>query len=277
MLTPVLMWGADGTDDLIAKVSMVRDVRSTEEYSEEGLQIQLDVTGERLQGAKAFRFVIDNAKDDLGTDLLKKGEPAEEEFTELDEYNFQDGHAGITISLKNPLRKAEYVKGLSGTLRLFNPKNDDDAVMLVKSVGEETGSPIKSDKLAKVGVELTILTKEQYEGKDNKKETGDDQKGEEDPGAGLSNAFGSMFGMSDGIDEDSVILKIKDPNSKVIGIEFLDPDGKEMEEKSLMTMNEIRIYGFESKPLAGTEMRVYLLTDKAVTGMPLKLEDIALP
>lgn len=272
---------AQGIDDLRANIGEVKDTRTTGQFFG-GLEIELNVICANLNDAKAFRFAVTSARDDQGTDLVKKEEDSfnSNEFTELDEYNLDNGQAKLTVNLRNPLRKAMYVKELTGDLEMFIPKYDEEAVLTFNKFQEQSGAPLKSEKLDKAGIAITVMTKEQYDKAaqaDETKESKPEENVGEALGKAFSEAFSSMFGMMGTVSEGSIILNIKDTESRLMGIVFIGADGAIINSMGRTTMGETSVYDFETPLPPDAGIRFFLSTEKALIKLPLQLKDIALP
>lgn len=269
---------AQDAPDIRANVGEVKDTRTTGQFFA-GLEIELNVMSDSLNEARAMRFSVSSAKDDQGTDLIKKEDDDfdSNEFEELDSFNLDNGQAKLKVELRNPLRKAMYVKELAGTLELFVPKNDENATVSIKKFSEQTGSPLKSDKLASAKAEVTILTKEQYEkASAEKKEEPSEDVGEA-LGEAFSEAFSSMFNMMGSVGDNSVILRVNDPEAAILSTEFYDASGEQIDSYGRTTMGDTSVYDFEQPLPADAEVRLFLRTEKSIIKLPLQMKDIALP
>lgn len=269
---------AQDTPDIRANVGEVKDTRTTGQFFA-GLEIELNVMSDSLADARAMRFSVSSAKDDQGTDLIKKDDDGfdSNEFEELDSFNLDNGRAQLKVELKNPLRKALYVKELTGTLELFVPKNDENATVFIKKFSEQTGSPLKSQKLANVKTEVTILTKEEYEKANAEKEAEPSENMGDALGEAFSEAFSSMFNMIGSVGENSVILRVSDPEEAILSTEFYDAAGEQIDSYGRTTMGDTSVYDFEQPLPADAEVRLYLRTEKSIVKLPLQMKDIALP
>ena len=69
----------------------------------------------------------------------------------------------ITLTLKNPARKATIIKKLSGELQLFMPNRDPAATVLVPHLGKSVGKPIAHPALEAARISVIMLTKKEYD------------------------------------------------------------------------------------------------------------------
>ncbi|MDH5202784.1 MAG: hypothetical protein OEZ31_05810 [Nitrospirota bacterium] len=270
-----LIAGVVYASDIRVSVSEVRDTRTTGHFS--GMEIKLKVMGDIISDAKGLKLKITKAIDDTDRDLLKD-DRGKEDFTKPDEYNI--GQAEVEVKLKNPSRKAITIKELIGEMSMFIPKNDPDATATINNFMTQTGKPLSDTALKEAQVEVTILTKSQYdEIKEMKKKEAKEKEGDlaKEFGEAMVQAFSSLFGSMMEVGENSVILNIKDPESKIVAIEFIDESGKKINNISSMKMGDVRVFEFEKPMTQKARMAIFMVTPKSLIKTPLKLADIALP
>jgi hypothetical protein len=144
----------------------------------------------------------------------------------------------------------------------------------------QTGKILSDATLKASGVEVTVLTKAQYEqfkaakAKEVKEKEGDLAK---EFGAAMVQVFSSLFGGMMEIGENSVILQIKDPESKVAAIEFMDKNGKRIKNMGSMRMGNVAVFELEQPMPQDAQMTLFIITAKSLITTPMKLTDIALP
>jgi hypothetical protein len=186
------------------------------------------------------------------------------------------GSTEVTLNLKNPARRATVVKELTGELLVFCPGEDPASTVTVTNLATKSKLTVSHPSLASNQVAVAVLTQEQYEKESKAAEKAG--AGMEQVGDGIAKAFSGMFGgMMGGPAENRLMLQVKDPQSKVIRIEFVDAAGEAIDTQSQMSMNELRFYDFE-KPLPATaKMLIYVASPRSLLRVPFKLADIALP
>lgn len=261
--------------DIRVSVSEVRDTRSTGHFSY--MELKLKVMGDIISDAKGLKLKITKAIDDTGRNLLKD-EEGKTDFTKPDEYNV--GQAEVDVKLKNPARKATVIKELSAEMSMFVPKNDPSAVATINNFMTQTGKTLSDTTLKAAQLEVTVLTKSQYdEIKEKQKKEVKEKEGAlaKEFGEAMVQALSSLFGGMMEIGENSVILNIKDPESKVVAIEFMDENKKNIKNISSMKMGEVRVFEFEKPMPLNAQMTIFIVTSKSLLKTPLKLTDIALP
>lgn len=268
-----LAYGADVT----FTATEVKDSRTTGQFFA-GLELKLKAIGDSLADAKGIKVIVTKAVDDTGRDLLKKDESRNEEFSKTDENN--SGQAEIEIRLKNPSRKASLIKELSGNFTIFTPKKDPKATATIDSFMKYAGKPVDSATLKESGVALTIMTKKQFdEFKEQQKKEMKEKEGEmvKELGDAMTKALGSLFGSMMEIGENSVILDVTDPQSRVIDIEFLDSAGTVIRKTSTMKTGSTLVYEFEQPMPQHAALKIFIITPLSELKSEFKMSDIALP
>jgi len=255
----------------------VEDKRTTGDSFFGGLEVKLKLLGDDLADAQSIRTVVKTAVDDTGRDLVD----AKKEKGEFEKIRSSGQSTTVTLRLKNPARKATAIKELSGETELFVPKNDPDSIVKVEDFQKSGGSPIVSPALAAAGIEVTTYNKDQIDAAKAKKEK--EKKDKKDPNANLNDAmaeaFGGIFGMRGG--PNDITLQIKDPNKKLVDIEFQDANGKTIETNGSSSWGdgdkEMKTCDFRSALPAGTRLVIYLSTPKSMVSTPFSLKDVFLP
>ncbi|MBI5100348.1 MAG: hypothetical protein HZC48_07370 [Nitrospirae bacterium] len=275
MLT--LIASSVSAEDVKVSVSEVRDSRTTGQFFA-GLEIKLKAMGDNIADARGIRMNVTKAIDDTGRDLLKKDSDKRTEFTKPDENN--SGQAEIEIKLKNPSRKAASVSELSGEIVIFAPKKDPNATAEIAAFMTMAGKPVENSALKNAHVEIAIMTKKQFDDfKEKQKKEVKAKEGEiiRELGEAMAKALGALFeGMME-IGENSVILNIADPDSKVIELEFLDAGGGAIKSFSTMKTGDIRVYEFDKPMPPDARLRIFMMTPKSLMKTGFKLTDITLP
>lgn len=281
-----------GPDKVGVLVGEIKDSRTTGSFFA-GLEVELKIMGDALVDAKAMRLSVDATVDDTGRNLI--GEKTEKpEFKEID----LSGKTAATakVELKNPVRQATAIQELSGSVELFIPRRDGESVVMVTNLSRNLGVPISAASLKAAGIELVIWNKNQFEARKKAEEqklkkelavkpkkAGEDES--EDPGealaAGLQKMFGSLFSGFARMEENSLAFQVTDPQSRLVGIEFVDERGKPIGNNGRMTMGggkeKTSIYEFSEKLPDAARVRIYILTSKATIKVPFKLTNVPLP
>lgn len=269
----------------------VKDTRRTDGFFNK-LEVDLKISGEALTGAKGIRVLVTKAVDETGKNLIDQKE-AETDFKEIDS---SDKETKISVEMKNPERRANTVQEISGTAEIFAPARDPKAAITLVSFQRDIGKPIINAALKAAGIELTVWNKmifdarkkaeedklkKEIEAKTKKADKSGDLSDAVDLlGQGLMAIFGSMFSSFASMDENDVAVSVKDPQSKLVTIEFEDAAGKKIERGGRTTIGgdpKTMIYGFKDKLPSTARIKLYVLTPRAVMTTPFKLTNVPLP
>ena len=118
------------------------------------------------------------------------------------------------------------------------------------------------------------LTKQSYEAK--KKELEDQKKASGGGADKLGDAFGELFkgmfgGMMSSSSKSAVQMYIKDPEKRVISLEFQDAQGKPLKTQSRWSSGEFQQTEFASAPPADTQLTIQLAVPEAVKTFPVRI------
>ncbi len=177
-----------------ASVGEVTDTRSTGSFFSE-CKVELKFTGDAAADAGTVREVqITEALDELGRDL--KPSTAEDAAVRSFGTSRSGGTLKTEVKLKNPSRNATTIRVLKGQVELFNPTEENGAIIRIKDVLKHPAEPIQNPALSRYGILLMYLTKEAYDAK--KKELA--AANSNAAGNQLGEAFGDLFkGMFSGM------------------------------------------------------------------------------
>jgi len=261
--------------DVRMSVSDVTDNRSTGHFSQ--LEVKLKIMGDAVSDSKGVRVRITGATDDTGRNLLKEKDDGDD-FTQVGDQGF--GQPEVAVKLKNPARKATVIKELTGEVSLFMPKKDPNATAVIDGFMTKGGKPLEHKALKASQVGVTILTRADFEEMREKRKRDMKEGGGEaakELGQALAGVFGMLFEGMMQVGENSVILGVDDPQSKVTAIEFLDKNGKRISSQSSMRMNDVRTYEFEKPMPADARLMIHMVTPASLVKEEVKLRDIPLP
>lgn len=273
----------------------VNETRRNDGFSS-SLQVELKVVGDILKDAKGIRVTVEKAVDETGKNLLEE-KKTEKDFKEIRLQG--ENSTKLSLALKLSERKASVIRELSGYLEIFLPTKDAKSVITVANIMKGAGKPLTDAALKAAGLEVTIWTKEQYEARKRaeeerlrKEQEEKRKKGGTEPMQelgelmveGLGKIFGGMFGGFDELSDTSIVLTIKDPNAKLLSIEFEDAKGKPLKtSRSSSTGSfsnpEMRtsVFDLDEKLPDTGRIKFAILTTAAVSKVPFKLTNIALP
>ncbi|MFY9573437.1 MAG: hypothetical protein WAV20_18720 [Blastocatellia bacterium] len=258
-----------------------------------GLQVELKVVGDVLKDSKGIRVTVEKAVDETGKNLIDE-KRVEKDFKEI---NLQgDNNTKLNLELKLSERKATVIREISGYLEIFLPTKDPKSVITVANVMKSAGKPLSNSALKTSGLEVTVWTREQYEVRkkeeeerirkeqEEKRKRGGAQPMEELGElmvAGLTKIFGGMFGGFDELSENSIVFTIKDPNAKLLDVEFEDEKGKPIKSSSSRSSGDqdskTRVFDLDEKLSDTARVKFALLTAASISRVPFKLINVALP
>jgi len=281
VMTLVTMSSAQ-TADIRVQVGDVKDSRTTGKFFAE-CEIELKLMGDDLEGVKGLRCNVTKAEDDTGRNLLKDKKDRESGFSDVNDNS--PNQAEVKIELKNPSRKAATVKELSGEIDLYRPGKDPASVITVTNIVGRSKIVLSHPSLTAAQIQMSLLTKKQHdadvqaEAKAAEAKKAAAKKGDmgDEMAEGMAKAFSGMFGGGMMGGENSMVIRFKDPQSKIVKIKFLDAKGKEIDNDGMWYSGDIRCYDFSQPLPKGAYLRVNVATPKATVKVPLMLKAIALP
>jgi hypothetical protein len=259
-----------------ASVGDVTDNRTTGSFSSD-CKLELKFTGDVASDAATVRQVrVTKAIDDLGRDLNRSD--SEDSFHSSFNSSQRNGVLKTELRLRNPSRNAGTIKLVNGEVELFSPTAANGGMLTIKDILKHPAEPVQNAALKKYGVEVIYLTKESYEAK--KKQIQAQQKTDAD--GKLGEAFGELFkgmfgGMMSTDAKNSVKLYVKDPEKRVVDVEFQDASGKALKTGSSWSMGELRQIEFKSAPPVDSQLLIHLATPEALQTFAFKVENIPLP
>jgi hypothetical protein len=253
----------------------IKDSRTTGQFFN-GMEVELKLVGDEMADAKAIRTKVATAIDSTGRELLDPSK-IEKDFQALDRFGGMSDNK-VTLKLNNPARKAESMKELRGTIELFVPKNDPQATIGLKGFKSISGKPIDAPALKAAGIELTLLTAAQAAGQqkqDTEKKIAEMRaQGMSEEMIQMASSFASGFG---GSDENGITIQLKDPNSKLVSIDFLTAAGEKIDSNGSMTSGGTVVKYFNQPIPDDAQVMVYVISPKALVNVPIQLSNITLP
>jgi hypothetical protein len=257
------------------KLGDIQDSRTTGQFFA-GLKIDMDLVGDDVADAKRLRVQPLSAVDDTGRDLIDP-----EKLNNIDYEEVEKGSGSshrVSLEFKNPARKATTIKELKGRIELFVPKNDPSAIAIFDNLKNAYGRPLDSEVLKQNGIEFIAVDKAAYSA-DQKKQT--DQAAAKAKAEGASDEQIKMMtelaADFDSVDENSLVLRVKDPNHKLIGFELRRANGEKIHLSSTMTTQDHKTVSFDDPVPADGRLVLYVGTAKAVVAKDFSFNDVALP
>lgn len=262
--------------DIHCSVGDIEYIRPTGQFSGR-LKVEIKLTGGELETAGKIRANITQAVDDTGLDLIKKEKfSGEDDFRDPGKNNA--GENKIDVELMKPSMKATAIKELSGEIELYCPGKDPEATIKVEQFMKNVGKPIDNPSLRRLQVELTVSDKKTCEEFAKKEAAAKRKAAESNVGKQLALAVTNLFDTMSGVfSKNPVIIKLKDPQSKIIGLRFYSASGQKIGRSSWSSSGDIQTYSFNDPMPADAAMVIMLKTDKAIRKIPVKFTDIPLP
>jgi hypothetical protein len=257
-----------------ASVGDVADNRTTGSFNAE-CKLELKFTGDAATDAASVRQVrVKKAIDELGRDLTRDNSDSSPGFGSSQ----RNGVLKTELRLRNPSRNATVIKLVEGEVEFFNPTLANGGILIIKDILKHPAEPVENVTLKKYGVEVMYLTKESYEAK--KKQIEEQQKNA--AGGAIGQAFGELFkgmfnGMMSSDTKNSLKLYTKDPEKRVVEVEFQDASGKSLKSGSSWSSGEMRQIELKAAPPADAQLMIHLATPEALQTFPFKVENIPLP
>ncbi len=216
----------------------VTDSRYSGGHQRGSLALKVKVRGDGMEGVKALRFHLSDARDDLGNALL----PEEEKPPEFRDVRGEA--AQEQLSFRNPAREASVFR-VTGRLELFIPSRDPNAVVKVSRALATPGRPLASPGLKAAGVRVIVL-----------------------PRTGMPGNTVSLKGRTADIRRIHTIRILRSDGREIpVGSRGWLSDGEE----TLMTLEAA-----EAVP-KNAALVFTLLTEKARAEVPFDLKEIPLP
>jgi hypothetical protein len=226
------------------------------------------------------RVIIDQAKDDVGVTLWQEhvpmlqqiavGRTSEAEMRGLPKAAFE-----AVLTRASP--QAKTLTAISGRVELVVSDFDPDSVVVVKDIDAKFGSTIESKALQAANVSIAISNRGTADGVANQLAAQNEAKYGET--ARLTNRH--MF--PTGYEAGDVALAMSDPDGRFLNVEFRDAAGQSLRynhngwshSSSGPTRFDVYRLGAEVPP--GTQMVVWLRTQRSFLIVPLKAANVPLP
>ena len=245
--TPILA----ATKPVEVNVRQVNDRRSSGSFAQ--LMIHLELPKVPSTDVAGSRVLVKTAVDETGRDLTDAN---------AEEPRLESGMGGgdatqpavVSITLKNPDRKATKLKEVRGEIELFMPAKDPNSVAEVPKFLSFAGKNVTHKALKANGIEIALFNAAQVEAE--KKRRGD-----------------SYFS----VEESDLLARIKDPNKRIQDISYVDSKGEA--QRVIMRDDEgVTILStWSGPPQPDWKLRVSMKTPKNLVRYPFAVTDVPLP
>jgi len=250
-----------------------------------GMSIELRLSGAGLADVKALRPRVKSAKDDRGAALYK---PKDDKVPDFEEFS-PDRRPGPRVNLSSPGRDASSVE-VAGELELFIPARDPNTKQKFEKFLSRLDKPISSSALKASRIEVTPLSAAAYKARQQANRPTKEQITAEGKKHGASDAeIKQAIAMIEALAslggeepvETSVLIETKDPDGKIISIDVVGADGKELHAPSRGSSggndNKLLKIDLSEKPPADAGLLVTVRTAKSVVAIPMNFKEVALP
>ncbi len=272
-------------DDVKVAPGAVEDQRSSDGRMG-GLTIGLKLTGSGLAGIKAIRWRVKTARDDRGMSLYRSSK--DDKPRDFEEFA-PDHRQEPRVNLLNPGRDAATVD-VAGEVELFIPARDPATRQRFENFLERLDKPISNSALKSARVGITLLSAAAYKERERQNRPTKEEIMAEGKKHGASEAeIRQAMAMIEAVSalggeeptENSVLIETKDPDGRIISIDVVDAEGKELRAPSRGTSGarEVKMVKIDlaEKPPAGAALMVTMRTPKSVVTVPLNFKALALP
>lgn len=266
---------------------MIEDRRTTGKFFG-GLEVELKLSGDDLDGVRGSRAILAKALDASGRDLL----PAERKEPDYSRSG-RGSSSGMKLSLKNPARGATALGELSGEVQLFVPGRDPAATAVIDKLLSKVDKSLSSPALKSAQIEARLISPKAYREKAKKAEAEmekemakhrEEMKKEaaangltDKQAEGLMELAKGLMGMMGTVGDNDLIFEIKDKEKRLFDMEVVGKDGTAIDSNGSMSSGELKILNFSAKLPPDARLKFYLLTKKAVVSVPFSLKEVPLP
>jgi hypothetical protein len=247
------------------------------------LEIELELPDFPAAEVAAGRLHVSKAIDDTGRDLVPEDDSkASLEPVRQGRSAGPDGKpapAVLALRLRSPARRARTLKEVSGDVELYLPGRDPNAVATISNIAARAGKRLENPALSASGVSIAMLTEEQLEAE--KKRQTDERKEEARKHGVLGEMLESMASAFAGAffapEEGDVVLKIDDPESRVVEMALLDASGEDRTTGRSHQQGLTVLSSTHRGPGPDWRLEVRLKTPKTEERRTFALKDVPLP
>ena len=258
------------------EVAQVNDRRGGEYF--EKLQLVVDLPKYSPKDVVAARVLVSSAVDETGRNLISEedGEPG---LQALSGYGDDDDPVQISFDLAPPAREASRISEIRGEVELYMPSKDANSVATIPKFLASKGKALSHKALKANGVEITLVSDQQYEAEKKKAAEAKRQEmvREEYPEDMIEDLVKSFIEYYPTPEENDVMVKLKDPKGLIQEITFVDGSG----ETKRVNVREDEGLSFlstwDGKPGNDWTLRVNMKTSKSLARLPFALANVELP
>jgi hypothetical protein len=247
--------------------------------------VVLKLQGEGLEAVAGARTLLEEARDDSGRSLLPAKTP-DPLFWDL-----RMSPSPLEVNLVAPSASARSLT-VSGSVELFVPGRDPDALVRVPAALKRLDEPLVSSGLEAAGIRVTPLSKARYAAEQNQqvgKEATDrirkqrkaDGWTDEEISEDLARRQKYLKALGSGAPGHAVVLLARNEDFlKIHSVSFLRPDGTEVPQGAMFGSHDgvqtTRRYAVGEAPGPETTIVFTVITGKATVSVPFSLKDVSL-
>lgn len=263
---------------LDVNVKQINDRRTNGSFAQ--LTLTLELPKVPSPDVAASRVLVSTAVDDTGRNLIdaERGE-AELETNRSGMMSPKEvSPATVSVTLKNPDRKAVAVKQIAGEIELYMPSKDPNSIAEIPKFLSQAGKTLSHKALKANGVEIAPLSATQIAAE--RKRLSDAKRKEATEagmtGEDLENYVKTFEGMQLNLEPSDVLVRIKDPNKRIQDMSYVDAAG---EVKHLSRREDEGLYIFSTweKVQPDWKLRVSMKTPKNIARYAFALANVPLP
>lgn len=262
-------------------IKQINDRRTSGSFSQ--LSITLELPKVKSADVAASRVIVSSAVDDSGRSLVDaEGREPELETNQRSMMGGEDAAmpATVSVTLKNPDRKATKVKEVRGEIELFMPSKDANSVAEIPKFVSTSGKPLNHRALKANGVEIALLTPAQVEAE--RKRLGDAKRKEYKDsgweGEDLESVITSFLESLLRVEESDLLVRIKDPNKRIQSINYIDAAGESKYVSVRTTDGDLTYFStWGEKPQPDWKLRISMRTPKNLVRHAFAVTDVPLP
>ncbi len=262
------------------EVKQVNDRRTNGYFAQ--LVLSLELPKVKSSDVAASRVLVASATDDSGRSLLdpERQEPQLEANASLGMMGDNEPRpATVSVTLKNPDRKATTVKEVRGEIELYMPSKDPNSVAEIAKFKTLAGKPLSHKALKANGIEISLLSPAQLEAE--RKKLAEAKRKELTAGGwegeSLDQFISSYLEGLLRLEDSDVPLRVKDPNQRIQEISYVTATG-EVKRASMRTDEGLTILSTWSEPpQPDWKLRVSMKTPKNLVRHTFALNNVALP
>ncbi|HVR37481.1 MAG TPA: hypothetical protein VMU84_00175 [Thermoanaerobaculia bacterium] len=258
-------------------IKQVNDRRTAGHFSQ--LTITLELPKVKAADVTASRVLVSAAVDDTGRNLVDTEASAPQLESSQRMMSDKDSPASVSLTLKNPDRKAATVKEVRGEIELYMPAKDPNSIAEFPKFLSQSGKPLAHKALKANGVDIALVSAAQIAAE--KKKLGDAKRKEYADsgfqGEELDSIVKSYLDSTLQFEEDEVVVRIKDPTQRIHEIVYVDAAGEVKRVSSYDKEGFTVLSTWGGKPQADWKLRVSLKTPKNVVRQPFAVANVPLP